>query len=103
MSATNYDVIFGSSTPFAVTVTPTSAATKLVLAENRYRHYAIIRNMDAAETVYLNVGSPAVYGTGIPLEYGDAYEISRVNLTDGAIYATPNAGKTVLLCGIEGI
>jgi len=104
--STNYDVIFGGSTAFCTVVTSVSAATKLVLAANTMRKYAILRNMDAAETVYINVGTPGTwgpYGTGFPLKAGEAYEISRVNLTDGAIYATPNAGKSVVISGFEGL
>lgn len=98
----NFDVIFGASTAFTVTVTPATTASKLVLAANTARKYAILRNMDAAEMVYLNVGAPGTYGTGFPLKAGEVYEISRVNLTDGAIYATCDAGKTVVIVGFEG-
>jgi hypothetical protein len=84
-----FDVQHGGG-PAAGPVGVSTDGTGVVLAEDRYRRYAIV-TADPANTltVYLALHptDSAVQGGGIPLEPGKCYELNKHNLYQGNIRA----------------
>lgn len=89
---------YAVGTPTTATATGTSG---IVLIENSNRKVATIVNVGAA-SVFLAVGTAAIYGSGIALAAGAGYEWNSTNLTHEQIHAI-TAGTSVELSIMEGV
>ena len=74
-----------------------------VLAANASRKAATIINRSATDPVDLFFGTVGTFGAGLPLAFGQVYEINTTNLYRGIITARSGSGITVSLAVAEGV
>ena len=74
-----------------------------VLAANASRKAATIINRSATDPVDLFFGTVGTFGAGLPLAFGQVYEINSTNLYRGIITARSGSGITVSLAVAEGV
>lgn len=74
------------------TTVPVANTGTLILAANNRRFYAVIQNRSNTD-IWIMFGSQNAVGEGIMIPAnGFSYEIDRMNLWQGAVYAIHNAG-----------
>jgi hypothetical protein len=99
--ATNQSpVVVGTYTHSTASVVDTGVT---VLAANASRKAATIINRSATDPVDLFFGTVGTFGAGLPLAFGQVYEINTTNLYRGIITAISGSGITVSLAVAEGV
>ena len=72
---------------YEIKVNTFSTSGDLVLASNTRRFFALIQN-NSNEDIWINFGSVGAVGDGIKIPKGGfSYEIDRLNLWQGSVYA----------------
>ena len=80
-----------------VSMTQTAAVIMAAAAPAHYRYSITIRNLDAANTVYLGAAS-VTSATGFPLKPGESFTLDR---NDAAIYGICGSGLTATVAYFE--
>ena len=114
-AAADIDTIISNLTTIATNQAPVVIATYThstasvvdtgltVLAANAIRKAATIINRSATDPVDLFFGTVGTFGAGLPLAFGQVYEINSTNLYRGIITARSGSGITVSLAVAEGV
>lgn len=105
---TNLATIAANQAPVVIATYTHSTASVVdigvtVLAANASRKSATIINRSDTDPVDLFFGTVGTFGAGLPLAFGQAYEINTTNLYRGIITARSGTGITVSLAVAEGV
>jgi hypothetical protein len=104
----NLATIATNQAPVVITTYTHSTASVVdtgvtVLAANASRKAVTIINRSATDPVDLFFGTVGTFGAGLPLAFGQVYEINTTNLYRGIITARSGSGITVSLAVAEGV
>jgi hypothetical protein len=104
----NLATIANNQAPVVITTYTHSTASVVdtgvtALAANASRKSATIINRSATDPVDLFFGIVGTFGAGLPLAFGQVYEINSTNLYRGIITARSGTGITVSLAVAEGV